>query len=113
MTEGELLNVPLPSARVWGLCKLGLFPLTPALSLGERENARLSVDESEVLGVLASRTPRLPLPKGEGRGEGEEDAQSATVAAVMVAWKQKNPAASLYVLCVSAFFLLQAGRRVR
>ena len=50
----------------------GLFPLTPTLSLGERENGRLSVGESETLSLFENRTPRLPLPGGEGRGEGEQ-----------------------------------------
>jgi hypothetical protein len=34
-----------------------LFPLTPALSLGERENIRLSVDESEALKLFERQTP--------------------------------------------------------
>src|SRR5438552_2598633 len=46
------------------------FPLTPALSLGERENRRQSVGESETAGVFESRTSLHPLPEGEGRGEG-------------------------------------------
>ena len=48
------------------------FPLTPALSLGERENRRQSVGESETAGIFEDRTSLHPLPEGEGRGEGEQ-----------------------------------------
>ena len=47
------------------------FPLTPTLSLGERENHFPSFDEP---GPSQSPNPcatALPLPKGEGWGEGE------------------------------------------
>ena len=47
------------------------FPLTPALSLRERENTPRMVGESGTLASSKSRTPQPPLPKGEGRGEGE------------------------------------------
>ena len=63
--------------------RLRLFPLTPALSLGEREKRRPRRSGAALLGS----TPRheqtaglalqptlaaiLPLPKGEGRGEGK------------------------------------------
>jgi len=66
------------------------FPLTPALSPGERENRRQSAGNSDVShpspasparedaaarpGVTA-RESLLPLPRGEGRGEGESDAR--------------------------------------
>ncbi len=48
------------------------FPLTPTLSLGERENyfprsARTGISRRDLL-----RDPVRPLPEGEGRGEGEE-----------------------------------------
>src|ERR1035441_10069417 len=49
----------------------GLFPLTPALSLREREDSRQSSGESGSIGEFEARTSRLPLPRGEGRGEGE------------------------------------------
>ena len=42
-----------------------LFPLTPALSLREREQRR------QRIGVVATRSLVLPLPEGEGWGEGE------------------------------------------
>ena len=47
------------------------FPLTPALSLGERENLRQRVRKPSVSGMLGRRSAKPPLPKGEGRGEGE------------------------------------------
>ena|SRR5436309_13838745 len=49
------------------------FPLTPALSLGERENRRQSVDESDALGNYTRRASLFPLPEGEGQGEGEQN----------------------------------------
>ncbi len=48
-----------------------VFPLTPALSLRERGNSRLSAGEPAAPESFDSRTLRLPLPKGEGWGEGE------------------------------------------
>src|SRR3989442_660464 len=45
------------------------FPLTPALSLRERENRRPSVGEYEVVGTFERCALFLPLPEGEGRGE--------------------------------------------
>jgi len=69
------------------------FPLTPALSLGERENlspsldglstARISPprvclneepaagDDTVALRIIRDCQWRFPLPKGEGQGEGE------------------------------------------
>src|SRR6185369_13403506 len=46
------------------------FPLTPALSLGERENRSPVLRQSAVPLCSESGIMRLPLPKGEGRGEG-------------------------------------------
>ncbi len=46
------------------------FPLTPALSLRERENGRQSAGEGYSSGVGGKRTSRLPLHEGEGRGAG-------------------------------------------
>src|SRR5437867_12012990 len=37
------------------------FPLTPALSLGEREDRRQSVEESETAGMFEGRTALHPL----------------------------------------------------
>src|SRR2546428_555355 len=49
----------------------GLFPLTPALSLGERENPRPAVGKASVAGTFESRELLFPLPQGEGQGEGK------------------------------------------
>ena len=57
------------------------FPLTPALSLGERENCfQFLGDTTTVFCSTAIRTSangqRLsPLPRGEGQGEGERETQ--------------------------------------
>ena len=48
------------------------FPLTPALSLRERENRSRRVGEFGALGLFERRPAWLPLPEGEGWGEGEE-----------------------------------------
>ena len=52
------------------------FPLTPALSLGERVR-RFSVIEAIVsVGFFIIWRMILPLPQGEGRGEGEGHVES-------------------------------------
>ena len=76
-----LLLTRVPTMRSW-LYSQVLFPLTPALSLRERENSRLSVGEPEATELFESQTPRLPLPKGEGWGEGEDNAGIAKAAAL-------------------------------
>jgi hypothetical protein len=48
------------------------FPLTPALSLGERENHRLSFGKSRTVEKCETRARLFPLPEGEGKGEGEQ-----------------------------------------
>ena len=50
----------------------GLFPLTPALSLRERENQGPRRNNSKLLGFSIALPAILPLPEGEGRGEGEQ-----------------------------------------
>ncbi len=58
------------------------FPLTPALSLGERENRSQSPDKSvtdsssTTTGISESKQRLSPLPKGEGQGEGKGNADS-------------------------------------
>ncbi len=47
------------------------FPLTPALSLRERENQGPGSDNSKRLGLWNVLPMMHPLPEGEGRGEGE------------------------------------------
>jgi hypothetical protein len=44
------------------------FPLTPALSLGERENRWPRLAKSGRSGGSSGGGPRPPLPKGEGWG---------------------------------------------
>ena len=50
------------------------FPLTPALSLGEREDRCQAVHEPGAVRRAKAPEEVPPLPKGEGRGEGEQDA---------------------------------------
>src|SRR5437867_13237454 len=47
------------------------FPLTLALSLGEREHRWALWRKSHALSSRESLAAILPLPKGEGRGEGK------------------------------------------
>src|SRR5229473_1663063 len=50
------------------------FPLTPVLSLGERENGSTRFRQSRAPRLVAARDALFPLPKGEGKSEGERDA---------------------------------------
>ncbi|HYV27097.1 MAG TPA: hypothetical protein VFA77_06165, partial [Candidatus Eisenbacteria bacterium] len=50
------------------------FPLTPALSPGERESRIRFLDQPEPFHYGDGRETILPLPGGEGRGEGKESA---------------------------------------
>src|SRR6185369_7399921 len=47
------------------------FPLTPALSLRERETPNSAVEKRRSSGLSKDWKTILPLPEGEGRGEGE------------------------------------------
>src|SRR6185503_14988801 len=53
-----------------------LFPLTLALSLGEREQLSSRCERSSGSGFICSRPMVLPLPEGEGRGEGGDDTRT-------------------------------------
>jgi hypothetical protein len=59
-----------------------LFPLTPALSPGERENHRQRLRETGTRVNVKGLPSLLPLPKGEGWGEGEDDTRQAAAADV-------------------------------
>jgi hypothetical protein len=54
-----------------------LFPLTPTLSLREREPGRPSLDNPNAPRRALTRPMVLPLPEGEGRGEGEQRVRPA------------------------------------
>jgi tetratricopeptide (TPR) repeat protein len=64
-TTGALANSDAP------------FPLTPALSPGEREKRSPLAKQSEAPGLGEKRNASLPLPGGEGRGEGEQSVRTA------------------------------------
>lgn len=75
---GELNTNASLGSHHWGLSlflRAGVFyiafPLTPTLSLGERETNMQRLDASSALTFAESGDTILPLPKGEGRGEGE------------------------------------------
>ncbi len=70
----EILSVTLGDAEAVRTFK-ALFPLTPALSLREREPRRPPSEQSAAPRDLENRTTVPPLPQGEGRGEGEQTAQ--------------------------------------
>jgi uncharacterized lipoprotein YmbA len=73
-------NIFLPARAHLSFSRLAgsdaLFPLTPSLSLKERENDRLSVVTLGHLGLKRDGGIELPLPEGDGRGEGKESARS-------------------------------------
>jgi hypothetical protein len=54
------------------------FPLTPALSPGERENRRQSVGESGASESSRDGRKLSPLPEGEGQGEGKAATEIST-----------------------------------
>src|ERR1035441_1677488 len=54
-----------------------VFPLTPALSLKEREKLWQRIGQPGASSIFERRAVMLPLPEGEGRGEGEQAAPCA------------------------------------
>ena len=56
------------SAPLW--FKVAAFPLTPTLSLGEREQHHDAARTGGRSKVFKRHRPVLPLPEAEGRGEG-------------------------------------------
>ncbi len=77
----EILAVTLGDAEAARQFK-ARFPLTPALSPGERETHRPRSEESAALQDVGNRATVPPLPEGEGRGEGEQAAQQPTCVAI-------------------------------
>ncbi len=81
----DLEVVAHASESPWAASSGVPFPLTPALSLGEREPIRPHVPALKHCRFVPRRAASLPLPKGEGRGEGEQDARLPNVAASVMA----------------------------
>lgn len=59
-----------------------VFPLTPALSLGERGAPRPVHDACEVPPLSSDGVTMLSLRWGEGRGEGERDSRPGAHASI-------------------------------
>ncbi len=72
------------------------FPLTPALSLRERENRGQSLGGSWRANLARQLASVLPLPKGEGRGEGEQTTRPPEPRAVTeTLWGRTNSSSML------------------
>ena len=73
IADGLVHQEDRQSAGVEFVCRQadGLFPLTPALSLGERGTQRPVFRTSRGTGLAKHQPKVLPPPKGEGWGEGE------------------------------------------
>jgi NADH-quinone oxidoreductase subunit M len=83
VTEKVLNEVP---GQVFtGGCSGATFPLTPALSLWEREHRSQSVGEPGSLCNFTGRISPLPLPKGEGWGEGWGEGEEGVLASTAIA----------------------------
>src|SRR5438552_18850821 len=66
------LRLSRANCKILALCNFqGPFPLTPALSLRERENQEPRCKNSKRLGFSNALPTLFPLPEGEGWGEGE------------------------------------------
>jgi hypothetical protein len=66
------LGFPEAIAKCAGLGNLDApFPLTPTLSLGERELPGRQLEQQRSPGNCRTLPKILPLPRGEGRGEGK------------------------------------------
>src|SRR5713101_7231777 len=81
MTNGERVGKLRPSGfrssgahwKTPAVCNFqSAFPLTPALSLREREYQGPRCNNSKRFGLSNAPPTMLPLPEGEGRGEGEQ-----------------------------------------
>jgi tetratricopeptide (TPR) repeat protein len=81
-----------------------LFPLTPALSPGEREYHRQPIRESATPENVNALPSGLPFPGGEGRGEGEQGAHPPGGAAF--ANGSRNPRSALWYLLALVLFAL-------
>src|SRR5438477_3478680 len=78
MTHDEIrkkseARIPRANCKTPAVCSFqGPLPLTPTLSLRERENQGPRCDHSKRPGLSNTLPMMLPLPEGEGRGEGEQ-----------------------------------------
>jgi DNA repair photolyase len=72
-----------------------LFPLTPALSLREREGSRQRIGKPTACETFKSGNAWPPLPEGEGWGEGKRDIRPATASEVAQAVCRRTAAAGL------------------
>ena len=67
------------------------MPLTPALSLGERENLPPPFCQSGASRFVAARDAVSPLPAGEGQGEGNETPPTKTPGRILQAQPDRRP----------------------
>src|SRR5436190_15316014 len=85
----------------------GLFPLTPALSLGEREPVSPRSTELERSGLTERARPPdalpafPPLPGGEGRGEGEGTAEISDASTFSTRNRNRGEAKTGIIACAT------------